>query len=413
MVKLKPSFLERNHLLIAAAVVALFVFSGWMMRRGAVLVHADTVNRQAISSFISTNGKVEPVQNFDPHAPAAGSVKRVLVAEGDHVKAGQLLVELDDADARAAAARAEATLRAAEADLHAVQVGGTQEEVLTEQSDLIKARTELDAAQRNLKAERHLQETGAASPAEVQAASNRMEKAEADVQLLQSKLKGRYSTPEITKVQSAAEEARVAYDAAEETLRHLTITAPYAGTVYQLRVKPGSYVNAGDSVLQMANLDNVIVRGYVDEPDIGRLAKDQKVQITWDAIPGRTWEGKLTRVPSSVTALGSRAVGEVMCEIPNPDHKLLPNINVNVSIITAQRDNALTVPREAVHEFDGRHVVYEIKDGKIKTQDVQIGTFNLTRVEILSGLSEGTEIALGAVNAQPLHHGMEVKVVER
>jgi multidrug efflux pump subunit AcrA (membrane-fusion protein) len=84
-----------------------------------------------------------------------------------------------------------------------------------------------------------------------------------------------------------------------------------------------------------------------------------------------------------------------------------------VSIITAQRENALTVPREAVHESDGRHVVYEIKDGKIKTQDVQIGTFNLTRVEILSGLSEGTEIALGAVNAQPLHNGMDVKVVER
>ena len=413
MVKLKPSFLERNHLLIAAAVVALFVFSGWMMRRGVVSVHADRVSRQSIFSSISTNGKVEPGQNFDPHAPAAGSVKRVLIAEGDHVKAGQVLVELDDADARAAAARALARLRAAEADQRAVEAGGTHEEVLTEHSDLTKAEAELDAAQRNLKAEQHLQETGAASPAEVQAAKNRVEKAEADVQLLQSKLKGRFSASEITKVQASAEEARVAYEAAEETLRRLTITAPYAGTVYQLRVKPGSYVNAGDPVLQMANLDNVIVRGFVDEPDIGRLARDEKVQITWDAIPGRTWEGKLTRVPTSVTAIGSRAVGEVMCEILNPDHKLLPNINVNVSIITAQRDNALTVPREAVHDFDGRHVVYEIKDGKIKTQDVEIGTFNLTRVEILNGLSEGTEIALGAVNAQPLHNGMEVKVVER
>jgi HlyD family secretion protein len=413
MVKLKPSFLERNHLLIAAAVVALFVFSGWMMRRGVVSVHADRVSRQAISSSISTNGKVEPVHNFDPHASAAGSVQRVLVSEGDHVKAGQILVELDATDARAAAAKAKAQLVAAEANQHAVEAGGTQDEVLTERSDLTKAQAELDAAQRNLKAEQHLQETGAASPAEVQAAKNRVEKAEADVQLLQSKLKGRFSTSEIAKVEAATEEARVAYNAAEDALRHLTITAPYAGTVYQLRVKPGSYVNVGDSVLQMANLDSVIVRGFVDEPDIGRLAKDQKVQITWDAIPGRTWEGKLTRVPTSVTTVGSRAVGEVMCEIPNPDHKLLPNINVNVSIITAERDNALTVPREAVHDLDGRHVVYEIKDGKIKTQDVEIGTFNLTRVEILNGLSEGTEIALGAVNAQPLHNGMEVKVVER
>jgi HlyD family secretion protein len=413
MVKVKPSFMERNHLLIAGAVVALFLFSGWMMRRTVVAVHAEKVVRQPISSFISTNGKVEPAQNFEAHAAAAGSVKRVLVFEGDHVRAGQLLVELDDTDARAQAAKALAGLRAAEADLDAVQAGGTQEEVLTERSDLVKAQAERDAARSNLKAVQRLQESGAAAPGEVEAASNRLQKAEADVQLLQSKLTGRFSTPQLTKVQALAQQAQAAYDAAQETLRDARITAPFAGTVYQLRVKQGSYVNAGDLILQTANLDNVIVRAFVDEPDIGRLTKDEKVQVTWDALPTRTWEGKMTRVPTAVTTVGSRAVGEVTCEIPNPDHKLLPNINVNVNIVTAQRESALTVPREAVHDFDGRHVVYEIHDGKIKAQDVETGTANLTRVEILNGISEGTQIALGATNAQPLRNGMEVKVVER
>lgn len=413
MVKVKPSFLERNHLLIAAAVVALFVFSGWMMRRGVVPVRAEKVVRQPISSFISTNGKVEPVQNFEPHAPTAGSVKKVHVKEGDHVKAGQLLVQLDDTDARAQAAKAQAALSAADANLHAIQAGGTQEEVLTERSDLVKAQTELDAARTNLKAVQDLQQTGAASPGEVEAAKNRVQKAEVDVQLLQSKLTGRYSTPEVEKVKASVEEARVAYAAAEETLRNLRITAPFAGTVYQLKVKTGSYVNAGDPILQMADLDTIIVRAFVDEPDIGRLARDEKASITWDAVSGRAWDGKITRIPTAVTTVGSRAVGEVTCEIPNPDHKLIPNINVNVNIVTAQRENTLTVPREAVHDLDGHHVVYEIQDGKIKAQDVETGTSNLTRVEILNGISEGTEIALGAVNAQPLHNGMEVKVVER
>src|SRR5579863_5690931 len=117
MAKAKRSFLERNHLLIAAAVVALFLFSGWMMRRGSVPVRAERVTRQVISSFISTNGKVEPVQNFEAHAAAPGSVKRVLASEGDRVKAGQLLVLLDDTDARAQAAKALAQLRTAEANL--------------------------------------------------------------------------------------------------------------------------------------------------------------------------------------------------------------------------------------------------------------------------------------------------------
>ena len=413
MVKVKPSFLERNHLLIAAAVVALFLFSGWMMRHGVVAVRAERVIRQPISSFISTNGKVEPVQNFEAHAATASSVKRVLAKEGDHVKAGQVLVQLDDAEARAQAAKALADLRAAQADLHAVEAGGTQEEVLTERSDLVKAQAERDAAQRNLQAVRRLQQTGAASPAEVEAASNRLQRAEADVQLLQSKLAGRFSTPEVEKVQASAQEAQAAYAAAQEVLRNSRITAPFAGTVYQLRVKTGSYVNAGDLILQMANLEDIIVRAFVDEPDIGKLEKDDKVQVTWDAVPGRTWEGKLTRIPAAITTVGSRAVGEVTCEIPNADHKLLPNINVNVSIVTSQRESVLTVPREAVHDIDGRHVVYEIENGKIKAHDVETGTSNLTRVEILSGIAEGAQIALGASNAQPLHNGMEVKVVER
>jgi len=414
MVKAKTSFLERNHLLIAAAIIGLFVFSGWMMRRGGVVsVHAEKVTRQSIASIISTNGKIEPVQNFEAHASAQASVKRVLVNEGDHVKPGQLLIQLDDADARAQAAKALAQLRAAEAAIQAVQAGGTQEEVLTTRSDLSKAQAERDAAQRNLEAVQHLQQSGAASPGEVEAARNRLQKADADLQLLQSKLTGRFSNPEIAKVRASAEEARAAYAAAQDQLKNAHITAPFAGIVYQLRVKTGSFVNPGDLLVQMANLNDVQVRAFVDEPDIGKLAKDEKVDITWDAVPGRTWQGILTRIPTAVTTVGTRAVGEITCEIPNPDHKLLPNVNVNVNIVTAKHDNALTVSREAVHDFDGRRVVYEIDNGKIRARDVQTGTSNLTRVEIVSGISEGAEIALGAVNAQPLHNGMEVKVVER
>ena len=413
MAKVKPSFLERNHLLIAAAVVALFVFSGWMMRRNSVPVRIEKVTRQPISSFISTNGKVEPLQNFEAHAEAPGSVKKVLVAEGDHVKAGQLLVQLDDAEARSQAAKALAELRSAEADVHAVQSGGTQEELLTVRSDLVKAQAEHDAAARNLQAEQRLQQNGAASPAEVEAAQNRLQKADADLHLLQAKLTGRFSPVEIEKVQASAQQARVAYAAAQDALKNLRVTAPFAGTVYQLRVKPGSYLNAGDLIVQMADLNEIRVRAFVDEPDLGKLARDEKVQVTWDAVPNRIWEGKLTKIPTAVTTLGSRSVGEVTCQIPNADHKLLPNVNVNVNIVVTQRDNVLTVSREAVHDLDGHHVVYEIENGKIKTREVQTGTSNLTRVEILNGIPEGTEIALGATNAQPLRNGMEVKVVER
>ena len=123
--------------------------------------------------------------------------------------------------------------------------------------------------------------------------------------------------------------------------------------------------------------------------------------------------GTLTRTPTAVTTVGTRAVGEITCEIPNSDRTLLPNVNVNVNIVTDRHDNVLTVSREAVHDFEGKRVVYEIADNKIKAHEVEIGASNLTRVEIRSGIKEGTQIALGALNAQPLHDGMDVKVVAR
>ncbi len=395
-------------------VAAVILFSGWMrMRNTVVAVRAEQVTRQDIASVISTNGKIEPLHNFEAHAPAQATVQKILVKEGDKVKAGQLLVQLDDADARAQAAKALAQLRAAEADLNAVKSGGSNEELLTNTAALSKAQAERDEARRNLLAVQQLQRTGAAAQAEVQAAQNRLQKADADTQLLEAKQKGRYSSPEVVKVEANAEQARAAYTAAQELIRNTNIRAPFAGTVYQIPVKQGSYVPGGELLVQVANLEKVQVRAFVDEPEIGRLSKGQNVEITWDATPGRKWLGELTRVPTVVTMVGTRTVGEITVEIENGDRKLLPNVNVNVNIISAKHDHTLTVSREAVHDMDGKRYVYRINGREIQAQEIKTGISSLTRVEVASGLSDGTLIALGAVNAAPLRTGMEVKVVER
>jgi HlyD family secretion protein len=407
----------RNRLagIIVALLVAVILFSGWVKLRGggSVAVRAEKVTRQDITNLISTNGKIEPVNNFEAHAAAPAAVKNVLVREGDHVKAGQLLLQLDDAEARSQAARALAQLRTAESDLHAVQSGGSNEEVLANRAALTKAQAERDEARRNFDAVQGLQRNGAASPAEVEAAQDRLKKADADVQLLEQKLTGRYSSPEVAKVQASADEARAAYAAAQELVKNSNVQAPFAGTVYQVPVRKGSYVSGGALLVQVANLEKVQVRAFVDEPEIGRLAQGQKVNVKWDALPGRTWEGAVTRVPTVVTMVGTRTVGEITCEIPNADRKLLPNVNVNVSIITAQHANALTVARESVHDLDGKRYVYQILDDKLHTQEVKIGISSLTRVEVLQGLVENAQVALSAVSSQPLRSGMEVKVVER
>src|SRR6478672_7295686 len=189
---------DRKSLLavVALVVVAVVLFTGINRHRGSTPVRAEKVVRQEIASVISTNGKIEPVNSFEAHAPAPATVNKVLVAEGDHVKAGQLLVKLDDAEARSQAAHALAQLRSAEAALSGIKAGGTQEELLTGRADLTKAQAEQSEAQRNLKAIQKLQQSGGASPAELEAAQSRARRADADVQLLQAKVNGRYSSPE-------------------------------------------------------------------------------------------------------------------------------------------------------------------------------------------------------------------------
>jgi HlyD family secretion protein len=407
-------FFARNRWLvwtvgIIAAIVLLAAFMS--MRNDQVPVRVATIERGTIRSVVSTNGKVEPIDNFEAHAPIGTTVKRVLVKEGDHVKKGELLVQLNDYEARNQAARAMAQVRAAEADQSAVQSGGTQEEVLTLESELAKARTERDAARRNLQALKKLQQTGAASPGEVKVAQDRLEAANADLTLLEQKKKDRYSKPEVARVQAQGQEAQSAYAAAEDVLKQLEIRAPFDGEVYSIAVHEGNYVNPGDLILQEADLSKLLVRAYVDEPDIGRLSPGDPLEITWDAIPGRVWQGKLNAIPSTVKLRGTRNVGETTSVINNHDFKLLPNINVGVTIVTSQHKDVLVAPREAVRQSDSKSYVYQVVDNQLQRRDVGTAISNLTQVEITNGVSAGSMVALASTNTKPLKNGLEVKVV--
>lgn len=409
----RMAWIKRNKwVVIVAPVIVIIALIAALSKRSVIPVRAETAHREGISNTISTNGKIEPVDNFEAHAPAPASVKRVLVKPGQQVRAGQLLVQLDDSDARAQSAKALAQLKAAEADVNAVHGGGTHEEVLMTQANLTKAQTERDSAQRNLEAVRKLQQSGSASAGEVTEAENRLQRANAELKLLEQRKTSRYSNPEIARVQAQAAEARAAYQAAQDLLAKTNISSPRAGTVYSLPVREGNFVNAGDLIVQVADLTKMQVRAFVDEPEIGKLAQDQRASITWDAVPGRTWEGTITRVPSTVVQRGTRNVGEVAAAVDNKDLKLLPNVNVNVLVTTEKADSALTVSREAVLQNEGRRYIFTIVGDKLRRRDVETGIANLTRIQIIKGIDEGTRVALGSANQQALYEGAPVKLVQ-
>ncbi len=401
---------ERRWWIPALAIIAaVIILAAFVSRRDdSVRVRTATVEQATIRSLISTNGKIEPVNNFEAHSPVSTSVKRLLVKEGDSVKAGQLLIVLDDAEARAQAARAQAQVTSAQADMNAAEHGGIQEELLGAEAQLVKARTDRDSAQRNLNALEKLEKQGAASSGEVLEAQNALERAEAQLTFLHQKQTKRYSSSELDRVRAQRTEAQASYGAAEEVLTKSNVRAPFDGIVYSLPVRQGGFVAAGDLLLQMADLRKVVVRAFVDEPDVGRLAPGYEMEISWDAVPGRMWKSRLTSVPSTVRLRGSRNVGETTSVVENSDLRLLPNINVGVTIVAARSENVLVVPREAIRMDGGKPYVLQVSGGRLRRRDIETSLSNLTQIEV-KGLAAKDVIAISALNGRPIGEGTQVR----
>jgi HlyD family secretion protein len=178
-------------------------------------------------------------------------------------------------------------------------------------------------------------------------------------------------------------------------------------------VKTGDYVKVGDLLAEMADLHQVRVRAFIDEPEIGTLEPGQPVKITWDALTSRSWPGKTEIIPKQVVARGSRSVGELLCSVENDKLELLPNTNVNVRIQSRERLNVLAVPRGAVELEGGQRYVFVVKDqiGKsvVEKRAIQVGIADATSYEVISGLMQGEVVALPGDT--DLKDGLAVKVV--
>jgi HlyD family secretion protein len=405
---------QLNRRWLWAGVVLLMIAVFFVVRsmtRDRLQVRAAQVTRTPLVSTISTNGRVEPEVNYEVHSPIAATVKAVYVQSGDHVAAGQLLLTLDDVQPRAREASAESGVKTAQAALEATTHNGTQQERQLEAADQERARLERDEARRGLDALTRLNATGAASKNEVAAARQRLEVAETNLRASAGSAKNRFSPAEIERARAAVADAKANLTAARQIVAQAAMRAPVAGTVYSLDAGRTEFVEEGKLVAQLADLRHERVRAYFDEPEIGRLAVGQKIQIKWDARPGHIWNGHIERTPVTVINLGTRSVGEVLVQIDNADGELLPDTNVTVTVTISSESNALSIPREALHSENGRNYVYKIVKNELKKTYVTTGSINLTQAAILSGLEDGDTVATGTANGQPLLEGAPIKVV--
>jgi multidrug efflux pump subunit AcrA (membrane-fusion protein) len=395
-------------LLIVLAISGAVVWSVVQWRRQPPEVLFTAVTRATIHNAVSTNGKVEPVEWATARAERPGAVQKILVQRGQRVAKEAPLVELDSTDARADLAAAQARIAQIRADLDVLERGGRATDLAEISSGLDRARLDLQVAQKDYDALKRLESKQAATAFDVAAAKERIDRAQLQIRSLEDRKKVLVSGPDKSAAQARLQEAEAAVTQAQQRIRTAVIRAPIEGVIYEFDLKPGAYLNAGDSVATIGRLDRVRVKVFVDEPDLGRVQKGMPVAITWDALPGREWTGAVDRTASQIIALGTRQVGEIACLIQNPDRDLLPGTNVTVDVRSQTVEDTLTVPKEAVRTQSGQSGVFVLAGDHLEWKKVMPGIANTTRIQV-DGLKEGDLIAVSS--DKPLRDGLMVKAI--
>ncbi len=395
-------------LIVVAGVIA------WGVKRKATppQVPFVKVTRETIRSTLNTNGKVEPIEWAAARAERQGVIETVYIRRGQNVSQGDPLVKLNDEASTASLASAEAQIAAARAELRVYQEGGLAPQRTEIENQLGKAKLDLQQAEKTLGEAQRLYTRQAGTKMDVDNAQAQVNQLKAEIEGLNKRRTTLVDPQQRSAAQAKLQEAQAAAELAKHNLALSTIRAPIAGTIYDFDERIGSFVNPGDTIAKIGRLDRVHVIVYVDEPDLGRLAIGMPVSITWDAMPGRQWKGAVDKLPTQVVALtnSTRQVGEVSCDVRNPDHDLLPGTNINAEIQSKVVPDALVIPKQALRRDGAQYgVLLLTTDDRVTWRPVQLGVSSFTTVQLGKGVTDGDSVALPT--DKPLKDGTRVEPV--
>lgn len=412
---MKPKRLKLAWALVVLALMTIAALVWLSGRKPVPDVSVVTVARANLSAAVTTNGKIEPVTPHEMRALLASHVTKVSVSEGQTVKTGQLLVELDDTQLQADIAQAQEALVSNQENLRVARAGGPASQLAQLESDIRKTDLEHSRLQTKVAGLEKLVAQQAATQQELINAREDLSRSDADQKRLEAARTDftRQVKLDVDRLTLLVEQSRNNVRNLEEKHRSARVVSPADGTLYSLPVHLNDPVKEGDLLAAVADLRHIRVRAFVDEPDLGQLKPGQTVIITWDALPNHTWTGKTENIPRQVVPHGTRSVGELLCPIDNEDQRLIPNTNVNVKIGLEMRNSVVVIPRAAVAFEGAKRYVFVIEQGSpnstLRKREIHLGISDSTTYEVTSGLNVGDVVALPS-NIEP-KDGMKVRVL--
>jgi HlyD family secretion protein len=391
----------KTRILIPLLLVILLVaaFAIYFLNRGTQHPQYATANavRKEIRIVVNTNGIIEPADRSEIYSPINAFVARIPHREGSNIAKGQLLIQLESRELRAALAEARAALLQQKRQARAIMTGPLKEEISELDASIAECEMQLEQQQKDLRIEEFLYEKGATPRVAVENLQKERDLLQLRLDALKQKkldFHQRYSAEEKEWEQDKVLELIKQVNLLEQQLKMEFVLAPESGLIYSLLVKQGSYVTDGQLLAQIYQPGNIRLRAYVDEPDLGKIEPKQPVVIKWDGLPNQEWTGMVDKQADQVVALDNRSVGHVLCSIDGDPKELIPNLNVDVEITTAAKENALVVPRSSVFSNEGEPAVLLAGPNGTITKPVTMGLFTSQEIEILDGINEGDSIVL-------------------
>ena len=384
-----------------AAVLGLVLFFSLRGERGkkGTRVYAEPSERRAIARIVKESGRIDPRVKVNISAHVIGKIEKLYVEEGDRIEAGSPFLELEKEAFVAARDRSRA-------------------EVAITQSRERQAEVDLADAEAKLKRWRRLSEERIASPEQLEAAE--LGRRSAELRLEQAR--------------ESVRQARAGLEKAQDDLTKTTIYAPLTGRVISLSAEEGEVVvsgtmnNPASIIGVIADLSEILAEVDVDETEVAYLETGQSATLTVDALADRTYTGKVVEIGSSGFNRPQQpdvTFFKVKVLLDQPDAELRAGMSVRAEITTAQHEDALVVPIQAVverlpldeegeeleDEEEVRVAFVVQEDDTVRQQPVETGLSDTTHVEIVDGLGEGDRVVTGPYRSlKELEHGDPVRV---
>jgi HlyD family secretion protein len=372
-----------------AAGVAVLVVAGaalWASQRGSKVQVSPVVRTGIVQSVVAT-GRLNAPARMDIGSEVTATVLEVKVREGDRVKAGDLLVRLSDAEARAALHQARAAL--VEARGRATQQATVSAPVASQA--VVQAEATFKAAERDFERTRDLVAKGFFSQQKLDDAQRLLDTARSALESARvQSASNQASGIEPAMAASRVAQAEAAVEVATARLARLQITSPVDAVVLARNVEPGSMAQPGRTLLALAAQGNTRIDAAVDEKHLRLLTPGMAAQAVADAFPGQRFDAKLYYVSPAVDP--QRGTVDVRLEVPKPPAFLKPDMTVSVELLAGSKKDALVLPSSSVRDADREKPwVLALQEGRAVRVPVRLGLRGIGSVEILEGLKEGDE----------------------